>query len=174
MSWSNNFQSRSVSASVAVWLIQSGQHVYLTVNCGVPRVLLSTLIDYAPQLTDVEIFQLLTVTGAEYLQPELEGHLHVTSLFISPNVRPAVNNGKTDFIPVLLSEIPLLFKRRIIPLDVAFFYCSPPDAEGYCSLGTEAGLSQTIAEAARYRFAEINPQMPRTFGDTQIHISQLD
>ena len=174
MGWNSHFLSHSVSASMAVRKIQSRQHVYLTGNCGVPRVLLSALIDYAPELTDVEIYQPLTVTGTEYLQPEMQGHLHVTSLFIGPNVRPAVNTGKADFIPVLLSELPLLFKRKIIPVDVALLHCSPPDAEGYCSLGTEAGLSQTIAEAARYRFAEINPQMPRTYGDTLIHISQLD
>ncbi len=174
MGLSSYTSSRPVDAFDAVRNIRSGQHVYLTGNCGVPRVLLAALVAYAPQLADVEIYQPLTVTGAEYLQPELEGHLHVTSLFISPNVRPAINSGKADFIPVLLSELPLLFKRKIIPLDVAFLHCSPPDSEGFCSLGTEAGLSLTIAEAARCRFAEINPQMPRTYGDTLIHISQLD
>lgn len=174
MGLSAHYGSRSVDAFDAVRNIQSGQHVYLTGNCGVPRVLLAALVACAPQLTDVEIYQPLTITGVEYLQPEMEGHLHVTSLFISPNVRSAINTGKADFIPVLLSELPLLFKRKIIPLDVAFLHCSPPDAEGFCSLGTEAGLSLTIAEAAHYRFAEINPQMPRTYGDTLIHVSQLD
>lgn len=169
-----DFQSHYTSAAEAVRKIQSGQHVYLHGNCAVPKILLGALIDYAQELKDVEIYQPLTVTGSDYLRPELEGHLHVSSLFISPNVRSAVQQAKADFIPVLLSELPLLFKRGLIPLDVMFFQCAPPDAEGYCNLGTEAGLTLTIAEAARLRFAEINPQMPRTFGDTRIHISRLD
>jgi acetyl-CoA hydrolase len=162
-----------VPPAQAIQSVQSGQRVYLTGNCGVPRVLLQALIERAPQLSGVELCQPLTVTGSEYLSPELSGHLRVNTLFISPNVRAAVNAGRADFTPVPLSQIPLLFKNGTLPLDVALLHCSLPDGRGYCSLGTEAGLTLTIAEAARVRIAEINPQMPRTGGDTLIHVDQL-
>ena len=174
MGWQKLFEARTTTANDAVRKIQSGQHIYLTGNCAVPRSLLSALVAYAPELHDVEIYQPLVVTGNEYLAPELEGHLHVTSLFISPNVRQAVNSARVDFIPVMLSELPLLFKKGILPLDVILLQCTPPDADGFCNFGTDAGLSQTIAEAAGCRIAEINSRMPRTFGDTRIHVSQLD
>ena len=97
------------------------------------------LVEYAPHLKDVEICQALSVGPADYVSPEMEGHLRVNTLFISANVRKAVQEGRADFTPVLLSEFPLLFKNKVLPVDVALIHVSPPDEHGFCSLGVEVG-----------------------------------
>ncbi len=174
MDWKNEFAARICSADEAVRLVKSADRVFLTGNCSVPQELLAALVRYAPELRDVEICQPLTVCCDDYVQPELEGHLRVNSLFISHNVRKAVQAGRADFTPVMLSELPLLFKRGILPLDVALVHLSPPDTDGYCTFGVESGLTITAAESARVIIAEINAQMPRMQGDTRIHISKID
>jgi 4-hydroxybutyrate CoA-transferase len=174
MDWEAIYQSRVVSADEAVRAVQSGNRIFLTGNCSVPRKLLAALVAYAPNVYDVEICQALTVAGSEYVAPELEGHLRVNSLFISGNVRKAIWEGRADFTPVLLSQFPLLFKEGILPVDVAFIHISPPDRHGYCTLGIESGLTRSAADAARIVIAEINQQMPRTHGDTLIHVSDID
>jgi acetyl-CoA hydrolase len=174
MDWKTAYAERICSADEAVRRIHSGDRVFLTGNCSVPQELLAALVRFAPQLQDVEICQALTVACDDYVQPMLAGHLRVNSLFISHNVRKAIQEGRADFTPVLLSELPLLFKRGILPLDVALVHLSPPDAEGYCTYGVEAGLTITAAESARLVIGEINEQMARTLGDTRIHISNVD
>ena len=114
------------------------------------------------------------MAGSEYVRPELYGHLRVNSLFISGNVRKTIQEGRGDFTPVLLSEFPLLFKRKILPIDAAFVHLSPPDAHGYCTFGVEAGLTISAAESARMIIAEVNPNMPRILGETFIHVSKID
>lgn len=106
--------------------------------------------------------------------PEMQGHLRVNSMFISANIRKAVQDGKADFTPVLLSEFPLLFKNGVLPLDVALIHVSPPDEHGYCSFGVEVGLTKSAAESAKIIIAEVNQQMPRTLGDSFIHVNRLD
>lgn len=174
MSWESKYQSKVVSAAVAVRRIQSNQRVYLTGNCSVPKVLVQALVDYAPKLQNVEICQPLTVGNSDYVDPEMDGHLRVNTLFISHNVRKAVQEGRADYTPVLLSELPLLFKNGTLPLDVALVHLSPPDKNGFCTLGIEAGLTKTAAESARIIIAEVNRQMPRTLGDTFIHVDDVD
>lgn len=174
MDWEKIYQSRVVTADEAVRAIQSGNRVFLTGNCSVPRLLLKALIGYAPNLQDVEICQALTVAGSDYVSPEFEGHLRINSMFISGNVRRAINEGRADFTPVLLSQFPLLFKNKVLPIDVALVHISPPDQHGYCTLGIEAGLTRSAAESSRLIIAEVNQQMPRTHGDTLIHVSDLD
>ncbi|RME86747.1 MAG: acetyl-CoA hydrolase/transferase family protein [Anaerolineae bacterium] len=175
MDWNKLYQSRIVSAEEAVRAaIKSGNRLFLTGNVSVPQKVLAALVNYAPELHDVEICQALTVGPADYVAPEMEGHLRVNSIFISANIRKAVHEGRADFTPVLLSEVPLLFKRGILPLDVALIHVSPPDEHGFCSLGVEVGLTKTPAESARIIIAEVNEQMPRTLGDSFIHVSRLD
>jgi len=118
--------------------------------------------------------QVLTVGPAPHADPVMEGHLRINTLFISPNVRQAVHEGRADFTPVFLSEVPLLFKEGHLPLDVVLTQVSPPDEHGFCSLGIEAGLVKTPAQVARIVIAEINEQMPRTLGDSFIHFSKID
>jgi acetyl-CoA hydrolase len=174
MDWEQIYQSRVVTPEEAIRAVQSGNRIFLTGNCSVPRKLLAALVEYAPQLRDVEVCQALTVAGSEYVAPEMEGHLRVNSLFISGNVRKAINEGRADFTPVLLSEFPLLFKNGVLPIDVALVHISPPDRHGYCTMGIENGLTHSAAEAARIVIAEVNQQMPRVHGDTLIHVRDLD
>lgn len=167
------YQSRVTTAEEAVKVIKSGQRVFLTGNVSVPQKLLAALVEYAPHLQDVEICQALTVGAADYVAPEMEGHLRVNSMFISANIRKAVQEGRADFTPVLLSEFPLLFKHGILPLDVAIIHVSTPDEHGFCSLGVEVGLTKSAAESAKIIIAEVNDKMPRTLGDSFIHVSRL-
>ncbi|MBP6209767.1 MAG: acetyl-CoA hydrolase/transferase family protein [Anaerolineales bacterium] len=167
------YQSRVTTPQEAVKTIKSGHRVFLTGNVSVPQKLLAALVEYAPSLQDVEICQALTVGSADYVSPQMEGHLRVNSMFISANIRKAVNEGRADFTPVLLSEFPLLFKRGVLPLDVAIIHVSTPDEHGFCSLGVEVGLTKSAAESAKVVIAEVNEQMPRTLGDAFIHVSRL-
>jgi acetyl-CoA hydrolase len=174
MSWTEQYSERVVSAEEAVKAIKSGDRIFLTGNCSVPKTILGALVDRAQELENVEIDQALTVGSADYVSPEMEGHLRVNTMFISHNTREAVQNGRADFTPVLLSEFPLLFKENHLPLDAAFVHLSPPDEHGFCSFGVEVGLSKSPAESAEIIIAEVNEQMPRTLGDSFIHINQLD
>ncbi len=173
MDWHTIYQSRVTTADEAVKSISSGNRIFMTGNVSVPQKLLGALVGYAPKLKNVEICQALSVGPADYVKPEMEGHLRVNTLFISANVRKAVQEGRADFTPVLLSEFPLLFKNNILPVDVALIHVSPPDEHGFCSLGVEVGLTKSPAESAKIIIAEVNEQMPRTLGDSFIHVSRL-
>jgi len=172
--WTNIYESRIVTPEAAARVIKSGQRLFLTGNCSVPQKVLGALVEYAPELADVEICQALTVGMTEYVAPEMEGHLRVNTMFISANIRRAVNEGRADFTPVLLSEFPLLFKRGYLPVDAALIHVSPPDEHGFCSLGVEVGLTKSAAESAKIIIAEVNQKMPRTLGDSFIHVSRLN
>ncbi|HEX9796469.1 MAG TPA: acetyl-CoA hydrolase/transferase C-terminal domain-containing protein [Anaerolineales bacterium] len=174
MLWNQLYHDRTTTPERAVEVIQSGQRIFLTGNCSVPQSIVAALVERAPQLEDVEIVQVLTIGSAEYVDHEVAKHLRVNTLFISENVRAAVNDGRADFTPCLLGEVPLLFSRGILPLDAALIHVSPPDEHGFCSLGVEVGITKTAAASAKVVIAEINPQMPRTLGDAFIHISKID
>jgi 4-hydroxybutyrate CoA-transferase len=174
MAWNNIYQSRIVTAEEATRKIKSGDRVFLTGNCSVPQTVLASLVDRAPELHDVEICQALSVGPADYVGPEMNSHLRVNTMFISSNIRRAVQEGRSDFTPVLLSEFTLLFKNGHLPLDVALIHVSPPDNYGFCSFGVEVGLTKSPAESAKIIIAEVNQQMPRTLGDSFIHVSKLD
>ena len=174
MSWADQYKQKVVSAAEAVKAVKSGDRIFLTGNCSVPQTVLSALVERAPELKDVEINQALSIGSADYVSPEMEGHLRVNTMFISQNIRKAVQEGRADFTPVLLSEFPLLFKNKVLPVNVAFVHLSPPDQHGYCSFGIEVGLSKSAAESADIIIAEVNEQMPRTLGDSFLHISAID
>ncbi len=173
MSWIDDYHRKLTSAEQAIAHIRSGMRLYLTGNCSVPQTLLAALVERAPSLEDVEIVQVLTVGEADYVAPEMEGHLRVNTLFISENVRAAVNQGRADFTPAHLSEIPRLFSTGVLPLDAVLIQVSPPDEHGFCSYGVEVGVSKTAAQNARLVIAEVNTQMPRTLGDAFIHVSKI-
>jgi 4-hydroxybutyrate CoA-transferase len=173
MDWTNLYNTRVTTAQEAVKAIKSGNRVFLTGNVSVPQKVLAALVEYAPNLSNVEITQVLTVGPADYVNQAMEGHLRVNTMFISANIRKAVQEGRADFTPILLSEFPLLFKRGILPLDVALIQVSPPDEHGFCSLGVEVGPTKTPTEMAKIVIAEVNEQMPRTLGDSFIHISRI-
>jgi acetyl-CoA hydrolase len=162
------------TAEKAVAAIQPGMRAFLTGNCSVPQRVMAALVEYAPHFErPIEIVQVLTVGSADYVAPGMEKHIRVNTLFISANVRQAVNEGRADFTPCLLSEIPGLFRSGILPLDVALIQVSPPDEHGFCSFGVEVGVTKTAAETARIVIAEVNDRMPRTLGDSFTHVSKL-
>ncbi len=168
------YQSRITTADQAVTAIQSGMRVFMTGNCSVPQILLAALVKRAPEFTTpVEIAQLFTIGSADYVAPGLERYLRVNTLFTGANVRRAVNEGRADYTPCFLSEVAGLFRNGILPLDAALVHLSPPDEHGFCSLGIEVGLTKTPAESARMIIAEVNDRMPRTLGDSFIHVSRL-
>jgi acetyl-CoA hydrolase len=159
---------------MAVEAIRSHDRVFMTGNCSVPRELLAALVRRAPTLEAVEIVQVLTIGPTEYVAPEMEGHIRVNSLFISHNVRKAVNEGRADFTPILLSQIPRALRDpSLLKPRVAMIHCSPPDEHGYCTFGVEVGLTKPAAESAEIVIAEVNDQMPRALGDSFIHVSRL-
>lgn len=174
MSWQSIYQSRVTTAEEAVKAIKSDNRVFMTGNVSIPKTVLNALVNHAPQVQNVEICQALTIGSSDYVAPEMEGHLRVNTMFIGGNVRKAVQEGRADFTPVLLSEFTLLFKNKVLPLDVALVHVSPPDEHGFCSLGVEVGLTKTPAESARIIIAEVNQQMPRTLGDSFLHVSRLN
>ncbi len=171
--WREIYASRVTTADDAVKEVTSGDRLFLTGNASVPAQLLEALVKRAPNLKNVEICQAVTICPSDYVAPEMDGHLRINSMFISPNVRPAIHDGRADFTPVLLSEFPLLFKNGHLPLDVAIINVAPPDDKGFCSLGTEAGLALTAAESAKKVIAQVNSLVPRTLGDTFLHVSRM-
>jgi acetyl-CoA hydrolase len=170
--WTQIYGERRCTACEAVQCIRSGDRIFMTGNCSTPQVLLHALAGHALDLQNVEIIQVLTIGNDEYVRPEMQGHLRVNTMFISDNVRQAVSEGLADFTPIFLSEVPGLLRREM-PIDVALIHVSPPDEHGFCSLGIEVGVTKTAAEVARIVIAEVNPEMPRTLGDSFIHVSKL-
>ncbi|TWJ11426.1 acetyl-CoA hydrolase/transferase family protein [Geobacter argillaceus] len=173
LNWQDSYNSRVTTPDEAVKSIKSGDRLFLTGNASVPLHLLDALVRRAPELEDVEICHPLAICPSDYVSPEMAGHLRVNTMFISANVRKAVNEGRADFTPVMLSEFPLLFKNGHLPLDVALIHVSPPDENGFCSLGAESGLTISAAEVAKTVIAQVNKQMPRTLGDTFMHVDRM-
>ncbi len=166
--------ARAVSADEALQVVQSGQRVYIGGGCGEPLQLMQALVRRAGELRDVELIHLLTAGPAPYAAPEYAASFRTNALFIGANVRTAVQEGRADFTPVFLSDIPRLFRDRYLEIDVALISVSPPDAHGYCSYGVEVGVTKPAVESARLVIAEINPQMPRVWGNSFIHLSRID
>jgi acetyl-CoA hydrolase len=168
--WVALYKERRCTAEEAVQHIQSGARVFMTGNCSVPKTVLNALSCCA--VHDIEIIQVLTMGDDKYVRPEMQDLIRVNTMFISENVRQAVQEGRADYTPIFLSEIPALFRTEM-PLDVALIHVSPPDEHGYCSFGIEVGVTKTAAETAKVVIAQINPNMPRTLGDSFIHVSKL-
>lgn len=164
---------RVVSASEAVEFIASGDHVYVHEVAMVPTSLVNALVARAPELRDVEIVHLHTEGNAPYLEPGLEGHLRHNALFVGPNAREAVNQGRADYTPVFLSEIPGLIADGTLPVDVALVQVSPPDRHGFCRLGVSVACARAAIDHARIVIAEFNPRVPRTLGNSAVHVSRI-
>ena len=172
--WMQIYQSRVTTAERAAQAIKPGQRVFLTGNCSVPQRTLAALVEHASEFdSPIEIVQVLVIGSAAYVAPGMEKHIRVNTLFISANVRQAVNEGRADFTPCFLSEVPGLFRSGILPLDVALIQVAPPDEHGFCSFGIEVGVTKTAAETAKVVIAEVNDRMPRTLGDSFIHVSKI-
>ncbi|HMN88688.1 MAG TPA: acetyl-CoA hydrolase/transferase C-terminal domain-containing protein [Saprospiraceae bacterium] len=162
-----------VSAEEAVAVIRTGDKIFIHSAAAAPQVLVQALVARADELREVEIYQLHTEGYAPYAEPQFEHSFHVKSLFTGANVRQAIQDGRADFVPIFLSDIPRLFRRGVVQLDAALLQVSPPDAHGYCTLGVSVDTSLAAAQTAKLLIAEINPNMPRTNGDGNIHISKF-
>jgi acyl-CoA hydrolase len=162
-----------VSADRAVSEVRSGQRVFLHSVAAAPQRLIAELVGRAAELRDVELVHLHTEGPAPYASPELRASFHANVVFVGANVRAAVQSGEADYIPVFLSEVPNLFRARILPLDHAFVQLSPPDRHGFCSLGTSVDASRAAVQMAKSVVAELNPRMPRTHGDTLVHVNEI-
>lgn len=169
-------EPRQVTADEAVAVVKSGDNVFVQGVAATPTPLLEALCRWGKKanLKKVRIHHIHTEGPLPHLKPEYEGIFRDNSLFMGANVREAVNAGKADYTPVFLSEIPSLFRSGAIPLDVAFVQTTPPDNHGYVSLGTSVDCTRAALEVARHKIAIVNPRMPYTFGDSFVHISQLD
>ena len=168
----SDWEKRARTAGEAVELIKSGMRVFVHGAAATPAVLLEALAQRA-DLADVTLYHLHTAGPATFAEPEHAGRFFSVSLFTGAPLRDAIAAGRADFMPIFLSDIPLLFSSGRIPLDVALLQVSPPDRHGYCTLGTSVDTALAAAACARYVVAEINDRMPRTHGNTLLHIDKI-
>ncbi len=165
---------RIVSPAEAAACVRSEDQLYMQGAAATPSILLDALVARAPELRDVGIIHLHTEGPGPHLAPEMAGHFRHRALFIGPNARAAVNEGRADYVPIFLSDVPRLFESRALPLDVVFANATPPDAHGFCSLGTSVEAMQAAIRAARTVVVQLNRAMPRTLGESFIHVSDID
>jgi len=171
---SGDYRARITTADRAVEAVRSGHSVYIHNGCAEPTELVQALTRRGPVLRGVQIVHMATFGIADYIRPEYEGHFRHNALFIGGNVRQAVQEGRADYTPVFLSEVEDLFNSGAIPIDVCLLQCTPPDQYGYLCLGVSADVSHSVAQCAKHVIVEINDQMPRTMGDTFLHVSRVD
>src|SRR6201987_3963160 len=174
MSWEMDYKKRLKTADDALRCVRSGMRVYIQPGCAEPETLVEALMRRAPGLYDVEIVHMMTMGCAPYVAPEMAGHFRQNAMFKGPNVREAINDGLADYTPIYLSEIEELFESGAMPIDVALIEVSPPDSHGFCSFGLGVDTTLTAAKCARYVVAQVNGHMPRTYGDSFIHVSDID
>lgn len=165
---------RIVTPSQAVAGIGSGDRVYVQCAAAVPSVLLDALVERAPELHDVSMVHLHTEGPGPHLAPEMASHFRHRALFIGPNARQAVNDGRADYVPVFLSDVPHLFTSGALKLDAVLVNATPPDAHGFCSLGTSVEAMHAAVRAARTVIVQFNRSMPRTLGESFIHVTEID
>jgi acyl-CoA hydrolase len=165
---------RIVTPEEAVAGIRSGDQLYLQCAAATPSVLLDALVARAVELENVSVVHLHCEGPGPHLAPAMAGHFRHRALFIGPNARAAVNEGRADYVPVFLSDVPRLFDRGLIPLDAVFVNATPPDAHGFCSLGTSVEAMHAAIHAARTVIVQFNHGMPRTLGDSFIHVDEID
>ena len=166
--------SQYVSAEEAVSLIKSGDRIFSHGSACTPNLLIDELAKQSTRLKNVEFVSITQQGKVEIAKPQYKDSFFINSLFVSTPVREAVNSERGDFVPVFLSEIPMLFKSDILPLDVAMVTVTPPDRHGYCTLGTSVDVARSAVDHAKIIIAQVNPRMPRTHGDGMIHVSKID
>jgi acetyl-CoA hydrolase len=172
-SWLEKYLEKRRTAEEAVKAIRSGDCVYIHPGCAEPEQLVKTMVARADELRKVKVIHILTRGIADYVRPEMSESFRHVALFSGANVRDAINEGRADFVPVFLSEIESLFSRGALPIDIALIHVSPPDEHGFCSFGAGVDTTKTAAECARTVIAQVNPKMPRTLGDSFIHLNKI-
>ncbi|MGI6713269.1 MAG: acetyl-CoA hydrolase/transferase family protein [Bacillota bacterium] len=174
MDWQNYYKERIVTANEAVKEIHSGYRVVLGHACGEPQLLPVAMVERAEELENVEVVHMVALGKTLYCHPGMEKHFRHNSFFAGPGSRAAINEGRGDFTPVFFSEIPRLFTENILPVDVAMLQVSPPDNNGFCSLGISVDYAKALVRSAKKVLVEVNPNMPYTLGDSLIHVTDID
>lgn len=172
--WKEIYRSKIKNPAQAIKMIKSGSRIFIGTGCGQPQILVEELVNEKNNIQDTEIYHLLTQGNAPYIQEKYRDKFRTCSFFLAPNVRQGIISGRGDYTPIFLSEISSLFKRGTIPLDVALIQTSPPDKNGYLSLGISVDIVKSAVENSLMVIAEVNEKMPRTLGDSFISIDMID
>lgn len=172
VNWRSVYLSKQDTASGALAAVNSGERVYVHMGVAAPQALLTALCEHAPRLSGVEVLHCITIGNAPYTDEKFEASFRHNALFVSANTRRAVQAGRADFIPIFLHEIEGLFTSGALPIDHALIQCAPPDRHGYMSLGPGVDISLTAARQARRLVVQVNPRMPRTCGDSTLHVAE--
>ncbi|MCK4871548.1 MAG: GNAT family N-acetyltransferase [Phycisphaerales bacterium] len=171
--WTDRYRDKLRSADQAVAGVRRGQRVFIGSGCAEPQELVKALVARGESLADTQIIHILTLGTAPYVDPTMIDRFHHNAFFIGPNTRQAVSQGRADYTPAFLSEIPRMFRHGRMPIDVALIQVSPPDEHGYCSYGVSTDIVKSAAECACEVYAEVNPNMPRALGDSFIHVNRI-
>ena len=174
MNWLDDYRSKLETAAEAVGRIKSGDRVYYAGNAAIPQTLVKALSLRKDELEDVQLSHVLLVGKDPLAEPEMEGSFRHNSLFVGPADRKAVNEGRGDYVPIFLHQIPRLFRENIVPIDLAMVQCSPPDEHGFMSLGVETLASMAACQKAKTVIAQVNEKMPRVLGDSFMHVNRVD
>ena len=174
MNWLDDYRSKLETAAEAVGRIKSGDRVYYAGNAAIPQTLVKALSLRKDELDDVQLNHVLLVGKDPLAEPEMEGSFRHNSLFVGPADRKAVNEGRGDYVPIFLHQIPRLFRENIVPVDVAMVQCSPPDEHGFMSLGVETLASIAACQKAKTVIVQVNERMPRVLGDSFMHVNRVD
>lgn len=172
--WQARYPHKVVEPDTAVRMIERGDRVFVGSGAAEPQGLVTALSRRGAALGSVEVVHIKTLGAAPYADPRMAPYFRHNALFIGSNVRNAIHEGRADYTPIFLSEIPRLFRSRRMPIDVALIMVSPPDANGYCSYGVSVDVVKAAAESARVVIAEVNSQMPRAVGDCLIHVDRIN
>jgi len=162
-----------ISAEQAVQVIKTGDRVFIQGSAATPVHLVLALQQRHKELNNVELVSITNMGHIDFDKPEYRKSFFFNSLFVSANTRAIANSSDGDYVPIFLSEIPLLFRRNILPINVALIHVSPPDLHGYCSLGTSVDVARAAVDTAKLVIAQVNPKMPRTHGDGFLHVSKI-
>ncbi len=172
--WKKRYADKISNAAAAIKLIKPGNNIFIGTGCGQPRHLVSSLVEHSSHIYDAHIVQLLTMGGAPYAEASFRERFKMNCFFVADNVRDTLNKGIGDYTPIFLSEIPAEFESGRIPVDVALISVTPPDANGLCSLGVSVDIVKAAVANAKYVIAQANSRMPRTFGDSFVHVNNID
>jgi acyl-CoA hydrolase/ribosomal protein S18 acetylase RimI-like enzyme len=172
--WKEKYKEKISTTAAAMKLIKSGNSIFVGTGCGQPQHLVNALVEYSSHVYDAHIVHLLTMGAAPYADEKFREKFKMNSFFIADNVRDALQKGIGDYTPIFLSEIPLEFETGRIPVDVALISVTPPDVNGLCSLGVSVDIVKSAAANAKYVIAQVNNLMPRTFGDSFLHVNAID
>jgi acyl-CoA hydrolase/ribosomal protein S18 acetylase RimI-like enzyme len=173
LNWQESYKQKLTDAQTALSRIRRGARIFIASACGEPQLLVKTLLDMGKNFADVELIHFLDLGLTDYTTDIYTEHFRHNALFIGANARTAIKEGHADYTPIFLSEVPLMMQRGAMPIDVALITVSEPDMNGYVSLGISVDITKTAAEVARYVVAEVNPNMPRTLGDSFLHVSEI-